>query len=255
MKIETTTGIQSAIVKFAPSNDGAFATCRCLPGQREQENQQEWAELGTIEGKAATVYYIFETTETNVEDGADIPFDAGHISYIEIEEDSDGDDGSSAIAEITTAQPEPTNEINTHTNKNGEKYYSKDDGNGETIYSFSGDFEETWSDELENLYGNTKMKIMNTSNNEIWNAAEIISEWEANGLIYKLLEVPRSAIDEDDDNGDPHLLIGLDTGAVRRLDLLLDTAYGREISDLDAVREAAETAPVEASEILNSFLG
>jgi len=96
---------------------------------------------------------------------------------------------------------------------------------------------------------------MNTSNNEIWNAAEIISEWEANGLIYKLLEVPRSAIDEDDDNGDPHLLIGLDTGAVRRLDLLLDTAYGREISDLDAVREAAETAPVEASEILNSFLG
>jgi len=131
---------------------------------------------------------------------------------------------------------------------------TKDDSK-QGVDCFSGDFEETWSDELENLYGNTKMKIMNTSNNEIWNAAEIISEWEANGLIYKLLEVPRSAIDEDDDNGDPHLLIGLDTGAVRRLDLLLDTAYGREISDLDAVREAAETAPVEASEILNSFLG
>ena len=95
---------------------------------------------------------------------------------------------------------------------------------------------------------------MNTSNNEIWNAAELITEWEANGLSYKLLEVPRSAIDEDDDESNAHLLIGLDTGAVRRVDVLLDTAYGREISDLDAVREAAETAPEEASEILNSYL-
>ena len=95
---------------------------------------------------------------------------------------------------------------------------------------------------------------MNTSNNEIWNAAELITEWEANGLTYKLLEVPRIAIDEDEDESNAHLLIGLDSGAVRRVDVLLDTAYGREISDLDAVREAAETAPEEASEILNSYL-
>jgi len=89
MKIETTTEIQSAIVKFAPSNDGAFATCRCLPGQWEQENQQEWAERGTIEGKAATVYYIFNNAEAEVEEEDDIPFDAGHISYIEIEEEDE----------------------------------------------------------------------------------------------------------------------------------------------------------------------
>jgi len=89
MKIETTTEIQSAIVKFTPSNDGAFATCRCLPGQWEQENQQEWAERGTIEGKSATVYYIFDNAEAEVEDGGDIPFDADHISYIEIEEEDE----------------------------------------------------------------------------------------------------------------------------------------------------------------------
>ena len=89
MKIETTTEIQSAIVKFTPSNDVAFATCRCLPGQWEQENQQEWAERGTIEGKAATVYYIFDNTEAEVEDGGDIPFDSDHISYIEIEEEDE----------------------------------------------------------------------------------------------------------------------------------------------------------------------
>ena len=229
MKIETTTEIQSAFVKFAPSNDGAFATGRCLSGQWEQANQQEWAERGTIDGTAATVYYIFDNAEANVEDGADMPFDSDHISYIEIEEedeepygeptkmktqikyatgveggdnsieetidrvreqfaaavfytrsgdavtgssDWDGspvlvweteseslnDDGSAAIAEITTAQPEPTNKINTHTNPNGETYFSKEGENGEAIYSFSELFEDTWSQADENLYGNTKMK-------------------------------------------------------------------------------------------------
>ena len=88
MKIETTTEIQSAIVKFTPSNDGAFATCRCLPGQWEQENQQEWAERGTIEGKAATVYYIFDNAEAMV-DGCCLIFHADHISYIEIEEEDE----------------------------------------------------------------------------------------------------------------------------------------------------------------------
>jgi len=95
---------------------------------------------------------------------------------------------------------------------------------------------------------------MSASNNEIWNAAELITEWEANGLTYKLLEVPRITIDEDEDESNAHLLIGLDSGAVRRVDVLLDTAYGREISDLDAVRDAGETAPADAAEILNGYL-
>lgn len=83
--ITNTDDIAAANAKFQPSADGAYATCRCLPGQYAQENQQEWAERGTIEGKYATVYYIFDNSEAEVEDGADMPFDVDHISKIEIE--------------------------------------------------------------------------------------------------------------------------------------------------------------------------
>jgi hypothetical protein len=39
--------------------------------------------------------------------------------------------------------------INTHTNANGIAYYSTADENGETIYSFTEDFEDTWSQDDE----------------------------------------------------------------------------------------------------------
>jgi hypothetical protein len=100
----------------------------------------------------------------------------------------------------------------------------------------------------------TKDKIMTASNNEIWNAAELLTEWDANGLRYKLLEVPRMAIDEDEDEANAHLLIGIDSGNVRRVDVLLDVAYGREISDIETVRTAAESAPEDAADILNEYL-
>jgi len=45
------------------------------------------------------------------------------------------------------------NEINTLTNANGETYFSKEDENGEMIFSFSENFEDTWSQEDEDLYG------------------------------------------------------------------------------------------------------
>jgi len=48
------------------------------------------------------------------------------------------------------------NEINTHTNPNGEKYFSKKGENGERILSFSENFEDTWSQEDEDLYGKSK---------------------------------------------------------------------------------------------------
>lgn len=86
MKITETAAIEAANAKFIPSVDGAYATCRCLPGQYERENQQEWAERGTIDGKAATVFYLFENSEAEVEDGADMPFAADHITYIDIAE-------------------------------------------------------------------------------------------------------------------------------------------------------------------------
>lgn len=33
-------------------------------------------------------------------------------------------------------------------------------------------------------------RVMSASNNEIWNAAELLTEWDAAGVRYKLFEVP-----------------------------------------------------------------
>ena len=43
------------------------------------------------------------------------------------------------------------NEIDTYTNANGIKYYSTTDESGDTIYSFELDFEDTWSQEDQDL--------------------------------------------------------------------------------------------------------
>lgn len=43
--------------------------------------------------------------------------------------------------------------IRTHCNDNGELYYSKQTESGETIYSFSETFEDTWDQFDEDLYG------------------------------------------------------------------------------------------------------
>lgn len=95
---------------------------------------------------------------------------------------------------------------------------------------------------------------MNASNDRIWNAAEFLIGWNSTTLVYKLLRVPRTAIDEDENEPDAHLLIGIDNGSVRRVDIMLDIAYGREVSDIEALKEAAKTAPQEAAEILNIYL-
>lgn len=94
---------------------------------------------------------------------------------------------------------------------------------------------------------------MSASYSEIWNAAEYITEWDSGGLQYKLFEVPRSAIDDDEYEDDAHLLIGLDSGNVRRVDVLLDVAYGRTISDIESVRAAAKSAPEDAAEIIKRY--
>jgi hypothetical protein len=87
MKITESAEIAKMNMKFLPSAYGAYATGRVLDGQHMQANNQEWAERGKIEGKGATVYYIFENAEADAEDGADMPFDADHIDRIEIEDD------------------------------------------------------------------------------------------------------------------------------------------------------------------------
>ena len=94
---------------------------------------------------------------------------------------------------------------------------------------------------------------MNSTFANVWESAEFITEWTSTDLTYKLLSVPREAIDEDSDEADALLLIGLDSGGVRRVDVLIDTAYSRELSidDIDAVWKASETAPSEHREELS----
>jgi len=47
--------------------------------------------------------------------------------------------------------------MKTEINTNGETYFSKVGENGEIIYSFSENFEDTWSQEDEDLYGASMM--------------------------------------------------------------------------------------------------
>lgn len=81
MKITEISKIESAMEKFHPASDGAYATCRSLQGLYAQEHMQEWREDGTIGGKPASVFYIFENHEAD----DDMSFDASHITHIEIE--------------------------------------------------------------------------------------------------------------------------------------------------------------------------
>ncbi len=87
--IINTDDIQAAYDKTA-KHKGAFATCRVI--DNEFPCCQEWAEHCEIEGVPAKVYYIFKDEEAEVEDGGDMPWDADHVSKIELaEKDEDGD--------------------------------------------------------------------------------------------------------------------------------------------------------------------
>ena len=84
------------------------------------------------------------------------------------------------------------NEINTHTNANGQDYFSKEGENGEMIFSFSEDFRDTWSQEDEDLYGeSTKMKTqikyasgVEGGDNSIEETIELVREQFADAVFY-----------------------------------------------------------------------
>lgn len=90
--ITDTAAITEAFAKFESGKDGAFATCRLIQGADSAMAPQEWAELGTIDGEPAKVYYIFSEEEASSEDASDYPWDDEHVSKIEVaEKDEDGD--------------------------------------------------------------------------------------------------------------------------------------------------------------------
>jgi hypothetical protein len=84
--INDITAIPAAYAKFVPGKDGAFATCRLVQGADSAMDPQEWAELGAIDGEPAKVYYIFSEAEASSEDASDYPWDAEHVSKIEVTE-------------------------------------------------------------------------------------------------------------------------------------------------------------------------
>ena len=87
MKITETSEIAAAFKNFQPNPEGASPSGRRLSGQWKAENCQEWVEVGSIDGQSALVTYMFENSEADVEDGADIQFDAAHITQIDMQEE------------------------------------------------------------------------------------------------------------------------------------------------------------------------
>lgn len=80
--------------------------------------------------------------------------------------------------------------------------------------------------------------------NEIWQAAKFITEWDHDGLRWKALEVPRDAIDTDCDEPSALLIIGIDSGNVRRAEDLFDPAFHRmNGADKTALRDLMLHAP------------
>jgi hypothetical protein len=80
----------AAAYEKTTKHEGAYATCRLI--DHEAQDCQEWAEHCEIDEVPAKVYYIFENDDCDVEDGSDMPWDAEHVSKIELaEKDEDGD--------------------------------------------------------------------------------------------------------------------------------------------------------------------
>lgn len=62
-------------------------------------------------------------------------------------EESDPEAFAAMMEEIES--PDTMANVETHANDAGETYYSTTDEEGETIYSFSADFEDTWDQDAE----------------------------------------------------------------------------------------------------------
>jgi hypothetical protein len=106
----------------------------------------------------------------------------------------------------------------------------------------------------------TNLKKGVSMDQQIFKAAKFLVAWDGKNSIgdnlrYKLLEVPREAVDEDSDDCNAHLLIGLDSGNVRRVDEMLDMAYDRAADiDVSVLIAAIECAPDDAKDILNEYV-
>ena len=72
----------AAAYEQSTNHKGAYATCRIL--DNHQPDCQEWAEHCEIAGVPATIYYIFDDADCQVEDASDMLWDAKNVSKIEM---------------------------------------------------------------------------------------------------------------------------------------------------------------------------
>lgn len=93
---------------------------------------------------------------------------------------------------------------------------------------------------------------MSQYRDDMWNAAEMIAEWDHKGLRFKALSVPRKAIDADDDSQPALMIVAINSGNVREIDELFDPCYmrmGRE------EKEALDGILSHAPEDVKEFAG
>jgi len=90
IKITNQNDVSAAFAKFQPDPDGAILHAE-YTAANGRVLTQEWAECGTIDGVPARVFYAFENSECESEDASDYPWDADHISEIQIAEKYDGE--------------------------------------------------------------------------------------------------------------------------------------------------------------------
>ena len=71
---------------FLPDEGEAYPTGRLIKDASSALDPQEWAENGEISGVPTKVYYLFSEDEVKSEDASDYPWDAAHVSKLEIAE-------------------------------------------------------------------------------------------------------------------------------------------------------------------------
>ena len=76
------TEIEAAFDKFEANKFGAQPTSRLIPAPNQDSS--EWKEDGEIDGCETRVYYMF-SSEEETEEADMLPWDAEHITHIEIE--------------------------------------------------------------------------------------------------------------------------------------------------------------------------
>ncbi len=80
--------------------------------------------------------------------------------------------------------------------------------------------------------------------------------WPHNGGVCKLIQLDRNDIDEGSDESDPWELLWIDSGNVRRFEIVLDAAYGRlGFSHREDVMAYLAGAPEEARQIVDEAFG